>query len=637
MIKIKNLTVKNFMSIGNATQAVDFDRDDLTLVLGENLDQGSNGARNGTGKTTLINALSYGLYGQALSDIRVNNLINKTNKKNMLVSVEFDINGTEFRIERGRTTNVLKFYKDNEEQKDDEDDNSARGEMRDTQKEIIALLGLSHDMFKHSVALNTYTTPFLSLRAADQRNLIEELLGITVLTEKAEALKTVNKSTKERIKEEEINLNAVIKANMHIEEQIDGLKRRQRMWKIQTDKTIDEHVRRIEKLMELDIEKEIESHKTNAENIINIDKENAIEKAQVDKFNAEIQVQADKDRAVTAQYNTAVAECNRWIKQIEGDNKTQNRRSQSLQKDIDLLEDHKCHACGQELHDEKQEENVAAKQKELTECTNHLVDNELREEEHKLKLADLGLPPEVAKTHEKKVAVVQRVKGHATFYKTIDEAHGHKSSLDTISTQLETAMQAEDPYIEQVTDMEANGLVEVSYDDMNRFVELQEHQAFLLKLLTSKDSFIRKKIIEQNLAYLNNRLTHYLSEIGLPHLVRFMSDLSVEITDMGRELDFDNLSRGERTRLILSLSWAFRDVWESLYNHVNLLFVDELVDNGLDSNGVESAIKIMKGMARERGKSVWLVSHRDELLSRVNNTMKVVKESGFTIYEGSAD
>jgi len=116
-----------------------------------------------------------------------------------------------------------------------------------------------------------------------------------------------------------------------------------------------------------------------------------------------------------------------------------------------------------------------------------------------------------------------------------------------------------------------------------------------------------------------------------------MSDLSVEITDMGRDLDFDNLSRGERTRLILSLSWAFRDVWESLYNHINLLFVDELVDNGLDTNGVESAIKIMKSMARERGKSVWLVSHRDELLSRVNNTMKVIKSGGFTEYQESDD
>jgi len=623
------------MSIGNATQAVDFNRDDLTLVLGENLDLGSNGSRNGTGKTTLINALSYGLYGSALSDIKVNNLINKTNAANMLVSVEFDIDQTQYRIERGRKPNVLKFYKDNKEQKADDE---AQGDGRETQKEIASLLGISHDMFKHAIALNTYTTPFLSMKAGEQKNIIEELLGITVLTEKAEALKAINKTAKDQIKEEEFRLSAVIKANEHIEEQIEGLERRQRMWQRKKDETVGDHVAAIEKLMELDIEDEITKHKNNADKRVETDKVNAKGQAEVDKFNAELKLQSDKDKAAVDKFNSAVLECNRWIKQITSDSTTQERRSQSIQKDIDLLADHKCHSCGQELHDSKQEENIAAKEKELLECSEQLILNEGRIEEHKLTLAELGSPPEVQGMKvEPRTFSPERYKGNTTFYKTIDEAHGHKSSLETLSSQLETALADEDPYIDQINDMKDKGMQDVDYDEMNRLVDLQEHQAFLLKLLTSKDSFIRKKIIEQNLAYLNNRLTHYLREIGLPHLVRFMSDLSVEITDMGRELDFDNLSRGERNRLILSLSWAFRDVWESLYNHINLLFVDELVDNGLDSNGVEAAIKIMKGMARERGKSVWLVSHRDELISRVNNTMKVVKEGGFTNYEGAVE
>ena len=98
------------MSVGNATQAINFDRKDLTLVLGENLDLGGDGSRNGTGKTTIINALSYALYGQALTNIRRDNLVNKTNGKNMLVSLEFSINGRDYRIERGRKPNILKFY-----------------------------------------------------------------------------------------------------------------------------------------------------------------------------------------------------------------------------------------------------------------------------------------------------------------------------------------------------------------------------------------------------------------------------------------------------------------------------------------------------------------------------------------------
>jgi len=161
---------------------------------------------------------------------------------------------------------------------------------------------------------------------------------------------------------------------------------------------------------------------------------------------------------------------------------------------------------------------------------------------------------------------------------------------------------------------------------------LQDHQDFLLKLLTSKDSFVRKKIIDQNLSYLNSRLTHYLDRIGLPHTVVFQNDLTVQITELGRDLDFDNLSRGERNRLILSLSWAFRDVWESLYSPVNVLFIDELIDSGMDSSGVENALALLKKMTRERNKSVWLVSHKDELAGRVENILKVVKEGGFTSY-----
>ena len=121
MIKVKSLTVKNFMSVGNQTQAVDFEKEQLTLVLGENLDMGGDdsGNRNGTGKTTIINALSYSLFGQALTNIKRDNLINNINQKNMLVTVLFERDGLEYRIERGRKPNVLKFYINNQEQEAD--------------------------------------------------------------------------------------------------------------------------------------------------------------------------------------------------------------------------------------------------------------------------------------------------------------------------------------------------------------------------------------------------------------------------------------------------------------------------------------------------------------------------------------
>ena len=174
------------MSVGNSTQAVNFDRQDLTLVLGENLDLGGDGSRNGTGKTTIINALSYALYGQALTNIRKENLINKINSKNMLVTIDFEKDGIDYRIERGRKPGIIKFFvAGNEQEVTDE----AQGDSRETQEAIEHILNMSHDMFQHITALNTYTQPFLSLKANEQRTIIEQLLGITLLSEKADRIK----------------------------------------------------------------------------------------------------------------------------------------------------------------------------------------------------------------------------------------------------------------------------------------------------------------------------------------------------------------------------------------------------------------------------------------------------------------
>jgi DNA repair exonuclease SbcCD ATPase subunit len=223
------------------------------------------------------------------------------------------------------------------------------------------------------------------------------------------------------------------------------------------------------------------------------------------------------------------------------------------------------------------------------------------------------------------------------FYDRKEDAINHRNTVSNLKQQLESKKNETDPYEEQIAEMETQALEEINYDSINELTNIREHQEFLLKLLTNKDSFIRKRIIDQNLSYLNGRLSQYLDRIGLPHTVKFLNDLSVSIEELGRELDFDNLSRGERNRLILSLSWAFRDVWESLYQPINLLFIDEVIDTGMDSSGVENSLAILKKMAREGNRSVWLVSHKDELAGRVNNVLSVVKENGFTTYNTDVD
>lgn len=582
MFKIKDLTVKNFMSVGNATQAVNFDRKDLTLVLGENLDLGGDdsGARNGTGKTTIINALSYALYGNALTNIKKDNLINKTNTKGMMVTIDFEVNGVDYRIERGRKPGVMKFWISGNEKEITDD---SQGDSRETQAEIERMLGMSHDMFKHIVALNTYTEPFLSLKANDQRTIIEQLLGITLLSEKAERLKELGKATKDAITSEEFRIKAVGDANRRIEEQIENLRKRQRMWQAKHNEDVARFQSAFDELSKIDIEAELAAHLA------------------LSAYN-------EKSKKIN--------DLNSWVKRCELDERREQKLIETLKAEIESLENHTCHACGQGFHDSKQEAVLAQKKKDLQEAALQALATNGQWIEHTdslQALGALGARPEV-------------------FYDRESDAFEHRSSMASVLAQL-TAKEAEvDPYADQITDMSEQALEEIDFSTMNELASLKDHQEFLLKLLTNKDSFIRKRIIDQNLSYLNARLGQYLDRIGLPHTVKFNNDLTVAISELGRDLDFDNLSRGERNRLILSLSWAFRDVWESLYQPINLLFIDELVDSGMDSSGVENSLAILKKMSRDCNKSIWLVSHKDELSGRVNNTLHVVKENGFTTY-----
>ena len=249
------------MSVGNQAQAIDFANKSLVLVIGENMDLGGDdaGARNGTGKTTIINALSYVFFGEALTNIRRDNLVNKTNEKGMLVSVKFVKNDITYTIERGRKPQIFRFYANNIEQ--NVESNEAQGENRETQIEINKLMGMTHSMFKNIIALNTYTQPFLSTKQAEQREIIEQLLGITLLSQKADLLKEKQKTTKQVLTEEKMHIDAKLSSNEKIQESIESLQIRSNAWTKQKDDDVKSFKEAIAELEKVDSEIEIAKHK----------------------------------------------------------------------------------------------------------------------------------------------------------------------------------------------------------------------------------------------------------------------------------------------------------------------------------------------------------------------------------------
>ena len=687
MVTLKNITLKNFLSIGQVTQAVNFDKQELTLILGENLDLGGDGARNGTGKTTLIQGLCYALFGVPINNIRKDNLVNRTNGAKMLVTLEFSVNGVEYKIERGRKPNLLKFYVNDQEKGQDD----AQGENKETQVHIEKVINMSVDMFRHIVALNTYSEPFLALKSNEQRNIIEQLLGITLLSEKADVVKELIRNSKDSIQQEEFRVKAVEEANKRVKEQIESLKRRQTLWtnKHQTD--LAYLVAQYDELSKIDIDKELQAHK---DLVVWNEK-----KKQQDAYNSLVarstawQQKHDTDVSIAHkayllknEYDIeselkAWSDLKDWLHDdseqksiatiIDTLNKSITKEKKLIDKlvrEVKELEDHKCYACGQDFHDDKHEQVTKEKTTLLESAKADLAVLETQLATNQSLVIKLGPKPtpsykteaeairhsgdvvNLKKVYEDKKQETnpfsEQLSEHTpvelgvmpiTIYDTETQAIEHRSKVENLLNSIANKDAETDPYGEQIAEMENQALQNADFEEINKLTRAMEHQKFLLDLLTSKDSFVRKKIIDQNLSYLNSRLTHYLDKIGLPHQVIFKNDLEVEITELGRELDFDNLSRGERNRLILGLSFAFRDVWESLYSPINTLFIDELIDSGLDTMGVENSIAILKDMSRRRQKSIWLVSHREELAGRVPNVLKVVKEGGFTTYSTAVD
>jgi DNA repair exonuclease SbcCD ATPase subunit len=409
-----------------------------------------------------------------------------------------------------------------------------------------------------------------------------------LLSQKADLLKEKMRIAKQQLTEEKYKIDSKMAANEKIQESIESLQLRSTAWQTQKDEDkqkFSEAITELEKVdikVELDSHKKLQKHNENYLKLLSLNKEKAYHEDSLTKSESNV-------------------------------TKTQN--------DLEYMKDAKCPTCEQELQDEKHKQLNDKLLVTLTESKTDVekIKSDLAKIQQDINaIGDLGQTPD-------------------TYYDTMDEAYNHKASLKDLKRQLEQTDQKEDPYAEQIEELTKKAIQKVDYTGVNEMEDLYRHQEFLYKLLTAKDSFIRTRIIEQNLTYLNQRLAHFLGKVKLPHTVTFQSDLTVRIEELGRELDFDNLSRGERNRLILSLSWAFRDVWESLYQQINLLFIDELIDAGMDISGVESSMAVLKDMSRTQQKNIFLISHKDELVSRVNSVLKVVKENGFTNYANDVE
>lgn len=719
MLRIESITIRNFLSFGNAPQEFKIDEEELVLVLGVNNDaprtENNEACRNGVGKSTILQALVYGLYGSSIgNNVKVSNLVNDINEKNMHVTIKFLKDDTRFIVERGRSPSIFNFYAET-----DEKDTTTRGENNSTQEELNKVLGISRTLFEHIVCMNTNVSSFLEVKSK-QREIIEELVGINKLTEQAIALKAEMDKVKKEIDIENAKINTIKSSNLNIERNINTLKARSDAFESELEGNIERlssdinnvSIQELESVLELAKEEEkIKEHNRFVQSKIN-ELDNAIRQQKsfnetqllkAQKLQLELQTLNsvdisteisnhelfEKNKEILSNNMKVKSSIDEQMRSISNNKSMIDTLTNKIKMNTDIIEKSKnelehfdkntCPVCLSELHDNEHTKNlklslemkISNAESENIEYQNKI--NTLQDEisnvfDVNIKKLELEMQDELitdlpktfyktlveAKLHEQKVSnlekqlndkeknpfdsIVDALVLECSTLEVLDSNGCEYSVLDITSiikdteykiNKLEELKNTKNPYTEQLELMK-NTLVPVDEEKMVQLDEYLKHQDALYKLLTHKDSYIRKNIIEQSISYLNERLTFYIKKFGLKFNVVFLSDLSVDIYLNSKSYDFQQLSRGERNRLIVALNMAFREQYESIYQSINILMIDELLDNGLDPNGIISIWKTLVDFAMFNEKNVYIISHREELLTKAEKLLVVQYENSFS-------
>lgn len=570
----KTLELRNFLSFGNQTQVIELDGQGTVTVTGENIDQGGS---NGAGKTSIINAICYALYNKPFDNISLQRLINSTNAtKNTLMEVRlvFEKDGAEFEIYRARGENYTI-----EIRKDGEDITPGKG-VTECDKLIEDIIGVSYELFTKTIIFSGNSPAFLQLPIAQQRNQIEELFNITMLSEKAQLLKEKIRSTEGDIKvAEAVCAQQQVAIDLHARH-IKEAKQRVDRWEANRQAEIVQIEETLASLEGVDFDSEKVLHD-----------ERGHLKQEVAYLAAKL---APKKVALT---------------QL-------NKDVEKLMAEQHHLSDAKCPYCSQNFADAA--DKLREVEKSIEQKGQRLIDLDLEVQQ---------LQGNADSRKERLEAVEGAIK-----HQNLDDLLKARENVAALTAKLEGLRTAANPHMDALEHLEAEKMGAVDTKKVDDLRRRQDHQNFLLKLLTDKNSFLRRRIINQTIPFLNGRLNHYTRTLGLPHVVKFDADMSCTVAEFGRELDFGNLSAGEKKRVNTSMALAFRDVLHHLHAKTNLLLIDEL-DGALDQNGIDSIVRVLKEKSRDEDMSVFVISHHPSIAGRLDRNLRIVKESGFSRVE----
>ena len=566
MLVFRYVRWKNLLSTGNYFTEIKLDNTSNTLIVGE----------NGSGKSTMLDALCFGLFGKPFRSIVKPNLINSINGKDTLVEVEFNASNKSYKIIRGIKPNTFEIYQDGELLNQD-------AAARDYQEYLEKfILKMNYKSFTQIVILGSASfTPFMQLSNTDRRAIIEDLLDIQIFS-------TMSGIVKERMTNNK-DLSLAKKHEIDISQQKYELKEAHvKQLKQNNDEKIAEY--------ELDIA-------NSSNHIVTLETETNDCTSKIDTLQADVVARLETEQKV------------KKFNQLETQIETNLNK---YKKDVNFFEHNdNCPTCRQAIDRDFKEEEIGNLTNKITECTVGLSQLEIKLLEEQDKLNQISDKQKQIQELQIKIAtnttsITEIRKYIARIEKHINELKNTKDISDTEQKQLE----------------ELKIKIDEAEKELKELIDEKTYYEVASGLL--KDTGIKTKIIKQYLPIINKLVNKYLA--SLDFFVNFNLDESFKETIKSRHRDeftYNNFSEGEKQRIDMALMLTWRAI-AKLKNssNTNLLILDEIFDSSLDVNGTDELIKILHML---EDVNLFVISHKGDILQdKFNNVIRFEKIKNFS-------
>lgn len=564
MITFKEITYKNFLSTGDTGNTIFLNRTPSALISGH----------NGSGKSTLLDALCFAIFNKPYRNINKPQLINSVNEKGCLVEVTFDVNGTEYKVCRGIKPNVFDVYRAGTLIPQD-------ASIKDYQQKLEDILGLNYRAFTQIVILGSARyQSFMDISTWERREIIEEILDITVFSRMNTVLKSKQEFTASELKDDEQQLTFY-------------------ETRLSAQKAIIENITKRTKQSAEKIQEEID--RTNGEIKLVRTKIEAI----------------DSDMAAVHQPSHLVANLRRSVEHGRSEMREVARIHLEKQKRITFYErETDCDVCGQEISESFKDEKVSELEKEKTYYEQEVVPNLRKKfEQYEAELANAEkVETQLQDLKIKKSEENNNLNTLENYLVTL----ARNINNDTSDSDMEKA-RSESYYLER-------GIKNYERDIL-KHKEMQHYYDACKVLL--KDTGIKAKIIKQYLPVINQLVNQYLEKMGATYSFHLDESFNEIIKSRYRDnFSYASFSEGEKMRIDLALMFTWREI-AKLKNSVNtnLLIMDEVGDSSLDAEATETLWDILGDM---EDANIFVISHKAHNADRFRTFIEFYKDGNFS-------